>query len=179
MHACSRTLGSAACSPAVAGCLPATLFRGSETPRPKSISASCRDEQAGSLCSPEIRVNASRRCTPTTPDRVPFLRVPPDGQHLHFLALPRRQLSQSRTSVQRLPPLARATTFSAVREKQISRRLGARDRSRKFDRRVPALCNEHPKFLENVASASTPMLLRRQTQVSITGSAVSLSASPA
>jgi 5-methyltetrahydrofolate--homocysteine methyltransferase len=43
--------GSAGCQPAVAGSLPAT-FSHRELPPLKSVSASCRDEQAGSLCSP-------------------------------------------------------------------------------------------------------------------------------
>jgi hypothetical protein len=48
------TLGSAGCQPAVAGSLPATVSRSEYGETQKKISASCRDQQAGSLCSPAL-----------------------------------------------------------------------------------------------------------------------------
>jgi threonine synthase len=50
-------LGSAGCQPAVAGSLPATLehHKNLRAERSESFSASCRKEQASSLCSPDSR----------------------------------------------------------------------------------------------------------------------------
>src|ERR1051326_4312135 len=115
-----------------------------------------------------VSISMSRTRTSTVPDRVRLLRASSEYERLRVHAALRTWLSQSRTSARRPPLLARATTFLIAREKETSRKPRARDRSQKFHRQIPALHNELLEFHENVASASTPMPLRRQKQVLIT-----------